>query len=106
MSSSRELANQDRPGLPAVQSGGLVNPATANQGELTTDSKYMVVLVRPGVGAKKYFVPPGSTYGDLLKAASATVSNQDLMVGNEKVKTEDTIQPNSAVFVVPRPKNA
>jgi len=100
---SQEL--RDRSQLPAL-GGSLVNPAAATEGELTLDEKYMVVLVRPGVGAKKYYVPPGSTWGDLLKAAKATAVNQDLMVGDQKVKEEDVIQPNTAVFVVPRPKNA
>lgn len=70
------------------------------------DDKHMVVLVRPGVGAKKYFVPQGSTVADLLEAADASSDGQDLMVGQDKVNPDRVLGENTVLFVVPRPKNA
>jgi hypothetical protein len=70
------------------------------------DDKHMVVLVRPGVGAKKYFVPQGSTVADLLEAANASSSGQDLMIGQDKVESDRVLGENTVLFVVPRPKNA
>ena len=85
--------------------GGL-EPTNAPMVPVQQTEKFMVILARAGVGGKKYFVPPGSTVGDLLRAAEATAENQDLMVGPNKVTVDTVLQPNTLLFTVPRPKNA
>jgi len=88
-------------------SGGLVQPQV--QGQLTTetqDTRYTVILVRPGVGARKFAVPVGSTVGDLCHKADANISGQEVMIGNTKVDANRVLQANDVLFVVPKPKNA
>lgn len=83
-----------------------LRPTSAQMPAAGDENKHMVVLVRPGVGAKKYFVPTGSTVADLLEAANASASGQDVMVGQDKVEQDHVLGPNTVLFVVPRPKNA
>jgi len=79
-----------------------------SQGDLSTaeSNKYMMILVRPGVGARKYMVPPGTTLSDLIREVDIQTANQDFMIGEEKITQETVLQPASVVFQVPRPKNA
>src|SRR5215213_9139690 len=65
-----------------------------------------VLLVRPGVGGQRFSLSPGSTVGDLLRVAGAERSNQDVMMGSRKLEESDVLEPDSIVFLVPRPGNA
>jgi len=91
---------------------GLIQPTTAQPSETALTDKIMVVLVRPGVGARKYFVPPGTTVQGLLDSAatqsgtSYNMRDQDIMIDNKKVAAGSVLQPNQVVFMVPKPKNA
>lgn len=93
---------------PEGQPAALLNLTTAPEGGLATQDvdKFQVILVRPGIGGKKYHVPPGTTVDDLLKAAEADAANGDLMIGDQKVGKEHVLSPNTLLFVVPKPKNA
>jgi len=96
----------DNPLVPAV--GGLIQPTRA-EGTEVGEAKSLVVLVRPGKGARKFFVPPGSTVKDLLDMAEGTGYNlggQEIHIGTEKVKMSHVIQAKECIFLVPKPKNA
>jgi hypothetical protein len=84
---------------------GTVAEAPAPSHRTDTD-KFMAVLARPEIGAKKYWVPRGATVRDLVQAANADVHNMDLLIGREKVTMEHVLQPNTLLFAMPRPKNA
>lgn len=89
--------------MPENASLTTANPTTSLA---TGAEKFMVIFVRAGVAPKKYFVPGGTTVGDVVREAQATVENQDFMVGETKVDQTFVLQPNSVLFAVPRPKNA
>lgn len=74
--------------------------------EETSVEKFTVVLARPGVGAKKYYVPEGTTMKGLLEAAGASLGESDIMIDNNKVSLDHVLQPQTVVFMVPKPKNA
>jgi hypothetical protein len=89
------------------ESGTGIQMTTAVSTETTGgNEKILVYLGRPGVGVKKYKVPQGSTIDALLEAASATNSNQDIMIGPDKVQGSRVLAPNDIIFMVPKPKNA
>jgi hypothetical protein len=105
---------ENEPNLPAIQTAerppgmqGLINLTTAPEGqEPAVVEKHMVILCRAGVGGKKYYVPPGTTFRDLFREVGATTENQDIRVGDQLVSLDAVIAPNTLVFAVPKPKNA
>ena len=86
---------------------GMIRPAMTPQPlQNPSDVKHTVVLVRPGVGPKKWTVPAGTTVASLMEEAGATMENQDLMIGNDKVNGSHVLQDKAVIFLVPKPKNA
>lgn len=83
---------------------GVATPDQAVAGSL--EDKIPVVLGRPGTGVRKYFVPPGTTVEQLCRDVNASLLNQEVWIGEEKVESTHVIQPREAIFLVPRPKNA
>lgn len=66
-----------------------------------------MVLVRPGIGARTFSLPPGSTLGDLLREAGSELGKQDaLMTGGQTLKESDVLPPGAVVFLIPRPRCA
>jgi len=93
---------------PLVTTGGLVSTTTASSSEVGP-AKILVVLVRPGKGARKYFVPPGSTIKDLITQAEGpnyALRGQEIHIGTETVTIDHVIQDKECIFFVPKPKNA
>jgi len=88
-----ELIQVGRGGSPANPTGGSVE-------------KDRVVLVRPGVDPKAYNVPKGTTVAELLEHAGATMRNQILNIGEDKVEGSRVLRDGEFLFVVPQPKNA
>ncbi len=60
-------------------------------------------LVRPGVGAEKYYLSSGATLGDLLQRTQATTTNHVVYVDGEVV--EETAPLHDGVIVMIVPKN-
>lgn len=85
-----------------LQVGGNTSGAL---GSVNIDGKIQVVLVRAGVQPKGYKVPLGTTVGQLLTHAQATVTNQTLRIGESEVNESHVLQNGDALFVVPKPKN-
>lgn len=83
---------------------GVATPDQAVAASL--EDKIPVVLGRPGTGVRKYYVPPGTTVEQLCQDVSASLTNQEVWIGEEKVEATHVIQPREAIFLVPRPKNA
>jgi hypothetical protein len=97
--------------LPAVTTrtpATMINLTTApEEGVPTTQNdKFPVILVRAGKGGKKYMCPKGSTVEDLARAANASLENQDIVVGEEKVNKDFVLGGRCFVFLTPLPKNA
>src|SRR5215212_8035241 len=65
-----------------------------------------VVLVRPGMGGRRYHLSPGSTVGDLLREAGAELRDQDVMIEDRKLQESDTLESGSVVYLVPRMRSA
>jgi hypothetical protein len=65
-----------------------------------------VVLVRPLFGPREWFIPPGSTVGELLERAHASALNHEIMIGRRVVDPSHPLKKGSVVHLVPRARGA
>jgi hypothetical protein len=59
-----------------------------------------VMLVRPGIDARDYLLPAGSTVGDLLEKAQVDARGRDVVILNQRVDESAILSPESFVYVV------
>ncbi len=71
---------------------------------LDAKARFLVRLVRPGVGAQKYDLPEGATLAELLRRAGATTTNQAIYVDGGVAGGTARLHDGAIVMIVPQPR--
>lgn len=96
-------------GIPKEQvealAAGFAESGLAGVG-LNAQSKILVTIVQPGLGAQEYALPKGTTLADLLRRHGATTADQVVYVDGFVVEENVPLHDGAVAVIVPQARNA